>query len=134
MEGAEEGGAKDVVGKVELAGGGSGHLLIDPILTRFWSRVVRLCQRVKVSTSWLTERYAELRNGVPRIGISLALTPCMLSSRISRVAPCGPVESCVLELMMVVPRLLVLISGTTSWEFGIVILNPEEMVKVRLPA
>lgn len=34
MEGAEEGGAKDVVGEVELAGGGSGHLLIDPILTR----------------------------------------------------------------------------------------------------
>lgn len=66
--------------------------------------------------------------------MSLALTPCMLSSRISRVAPCGPVEPCVVELLMVVPWLLMLISGTTSWEFGIVIFNPEEMVKVRLPA
>lgn len=66
--------------------------------------------------------------------MSLALIPCMLSRRISRVAPCGPLASCVLELIMVVPWLLMLMSGTTSWELGIVIFNPDEMVKVKLPA
>lgn len=53
---AEEGDAEDKVDAVELAGGGSGHVLVEPMLISFWSRVARLCQSVKVPASWLTER------------------------------------------------------------------------------
>ena len=52
--GAGEGAA--MVVSVELVDGRSGHGVGDPILTRFRSRVARLCHSVKVPASWLTER------------------------------------------------------------------------------
>ena len=86
-----------------------------PMATRFEVVDCPLCDSVNCCLSLSTIRYAELRNGRPKSGISFTLMACRLLIKTSTsVEPDG--YSC--------PSELILISGTTSWWFGIVISRP----------
>lgn len=109
----------------DVCEGAGGLQAGGPMATRFEVVDCWLCDSVNCCLSLSTMRYAELRNGRPKSGISFRLMAWRLL-----ITTSASVEldgySC--------PSEFISISGTTSWWFGIVISRPGYIENVRLPS
>ncbi len=86
-----------------------------PMETRFEVMDCWLCDSVNCCWSLSTMRYAELRNGMPKRGMSFVLTPWRLLIKTSTSMELDG-YSC--------PSELISTSGITSWWFGILMSRP----------